>query len=141
MKIFMIIFTMTLLVGCGSTKTNLITMDNNAPDVVKSVNDFPKQSLTASEVSKNGYIRIISRSASGQEPYSALEAARIEAQKNVLATLKGGSIEATELVNTGVLTEDQVKRIISGNVRTFDCGAFYDQMTRTGYACMELPLK
>lgn len=143
MNKLLIILSVFLLVGCGASRSNLnlSSVGESAPDLIKSPDDFPKASISTSDVVKNGYIRVISRSAKDQSAYEAIEAAKIEAQKNVLSIVQGVKIDANELVNKGVLTQDEAKRVITGTIRTLECGTFYDRTTGTGFACMEAPLR
>lgn len=129
------------LVACGGQK--YIPLDNlsNSPDLIKSVSDFPKQSVTYAEISKNGYIRVIAESAKDQNQYNAIEAARIIARNHVLEITDGVRHDSQALVKTGILAEQDIKSVTSGTIRTFDCGMFYNQTTGTGFACAEMPLR
>lgn len=128
--------------GCGGSKS--VKLDNvgldNAPTTVKSVDDLPKMSTTPSEIAKTGVIRVIAESAKGQSHYDALTAARTVAQKRLLEHVTGTNIDGQTLVSKGALTEEEVKSITQGHIRTFDCGAYYDRGNQVGYYCVEIPI-
>ena len=128
--------------GCGGSKS--VKLDNlgldNAPTTVKSVDDLPKMSTTPSDIAKTGVIRVIAESAKGQSHYDALTAARTVAQKRLLDHITGTNIDGQTLVSKGVLTEEEVKSITQGHIRSFDCGAFYDRAIQVGYYCVEIPV-
>lgn len=126
-----------MLVACGGNKGLVLNNLDNSPDLIKNVSDFPKQSITYAEIAKNGYIRVIAESAAGQSQYNAIEAARVIAREHVLEITYGVRHESETLVKTGVLAEQDIKALVTGNVRSFDCGLFYNQSTGTGYSCME----
>ncbi len=129
------------LVACGGNKSLVLNNLNTSPDLIKSVDDFPKQSVTYSEIAKNGYVRVIAESASGQSQYNAIESARIIAREHVLELTNGVRNDSEALVKTGVLTEQDIKAVTTGTIRTFDCGMFYNQSTQTGFSCMEAPVR
>lgn len=130
------------LVACGSNKANLMSdLDTPSPTVLKSINDFPKQITSRQDILKTGTIRVIAESGKNQDQYEALEASRVEAQRDILAVIKGAELDSNELVSTGVLTKDEITRVISGHLRSFDCGNFYDSVKKIGYSCQETSIK
>jgi hypothetical protein len=135
-------FIMLMLVACGGNKLELKSdIDIPSPTVLKSVNDFPKQIVSRQDILKTGLIRVISESGKNQDQYEALEASRIEAQREILTVIRGTELDSSELVSTGVLTKDEITRVTSGHLRTFSCGNFYDSVKRVGYSCEEASIK
>jgi hypothetical protein len=131
-----------LMVGCGGNKLELKSdFDIPAPTVLKSINDFPKQITSRQDILKTGVIRVISESGKNQNQYEALEASRIEAQRDILAVIKGAELDSSETVSLGILTKDEITRVISGHLRTFSCGNFYDTVKKVGYSCQESIIK
>jgi hypothetical protein len=142
MKQLILIIGISMLVACGGNKSELKSdFDVPAPTVLKSINDFPKQSVSRQDILKTGVVRVIAESGKNQDQYEALEASRIEAQRDILAIIRGAELDSSELVSNGVLNKDEVTRVISGHLRTFSCGNFYDSVKRVGYSCMEASLK
>ena len=95
---------------------------------IKSVTDLPKPVVSPEEIKKAGVIRVIAESAPHQSRYNALEAARGMAMADILFIQAGGIVEGGRIH-------------VSGTIRTFDCGSYYDESTGTGYSCMEAPAK
>lgn len=142
-KYFIALFVSALfLTSCASAPVEeySFSVTPNAPTVVRSVEDLPKDSTTPEEIRKNGVIRITAESAKGQDQYDALTAARIMAQTNLLSIIDGIKVNSARLVKSGRMTEDETKTIVSGHIRAFDCGAFYDAVNGIGYHCMEFPV-
>lgn len=129
--------------GCGGGKTARIDDIGltNSPTTVKSPDDLPKMATTPAEIKKAGAIRVIAESANGQSQYDALTAARGVAQKKLLDIINGVKVDANTLIAKGELTEETIKIITDGHIKAFDCGAYYDRSSRTGYYCMEAPLR
>ena len=140
----LISFLVILVVGTGCGGSKSVKLDNlgldNAPTTVKSVDDLPKMSTTPTDIAKTGVIRIIAESAKGQSHYDALTAARTVAQKRLLDHITGTDINGQTLVSKGVLTEEEIKSITQGHIRSFDCGAFYDRSIQVAYYCVEIPV-
>jgi hypothetical protein len=113
----------------------------NTPTTVKSPDDLPKMATTQAEIKKAGAIRVIAESAKGQSQYDALTAARGVAQKRLLDIINGVKVDANALIAKGELTEETIRLITEGHIKAFDCGAYYDSLSRTGYYCMEAPLR
>lgn len=129
------------LTACGGNKGLVLNNLDNSPDLIKSTADFPKQSVTYAEIAKTGVIRVIAESAKGQSQYSAIEAARVIARNHVLEILNGVKHESETLVKTGVLSEQDIKAVTTGTIRTFDCGMFYNVSNGTGFACAETSIR
>lgn len=128
--------------GCGGGKTAKVDDIGltNTPTTVKSADDLPKMVTTPKEIAKEGVIRVIAESAKGQSQYDALTAARGVAQKKLLDIISGVKVNAATLIAKGELKEEDIKLITEGHIKAFDCGAFYDRSSQTGYYCMEVPL-
>jgi len=109
--------------------------------VLKSIDDLPKPSMSLDEIRKTGRIRVIGESARKQEQFNALTAARAVAQRNILSIVHGSKIESETLISKGDLSRDEVKLLIDGNIRTYDCGAFYDRALEVAYYCAEVPVR
>ncbi len=128
--------------GCGGGKTarlNDIGL-TNSPTTVKSPDDLPKMATTPVEIKEAGAIRVIAESAKGQSQYDALTAARGVAQKKLLDIINGVKVNGDTLIAKGELTEETIKLITEGHIKAFDCGAYYDRLSQTGYYCMEAPV-
>ena len=137
MKSLLISLSLLLLAGCGTSKPYQFGNSVQAPTVLRSVNDLPKPSTTLEEIQKTGYIRVIAESAKGQSRFNAIEAAKGVAEANILHIIEGSKINYQKAIATGELKEQEVKILVSGTVRTYECGAYYDESTGTTYACME----
>lgn len=128
--------------GCGGGKTAMVDDIGltNSPTTVKSPDDLPKMATIPSEIKKAGAIRVIAESAKGQSQYDALTAARGVAQKRLLDIINGVKVDANALIAKGELTEETIKLVTEGHIKAFDCGAYYDRLSQTGYYCMEAPV-
>ena len=131
-----------ILTACGGTKGELrADFDIPSPTVVRSVSDLPKPIVSRQDILKTGVIRVIAESGKNQDQYEALEASRITAQREILAVVSGANLDSNELVSNGVLNKDEITRAITGHLRSFSCGDFYDSVKKVGYSCQESSLK
>lgn len=139
-KYFIALFASALfLARCASAPVEepKFSVTPDAPTVVKSVEDLPKNSTTAAEIRQTGVIRITAESAKGQEQYNALASARIVAQKNLLSIVNGIKVNSDALVQKGEMTSEEIRAVVSGHIKALDCGAYYDASNGIGYYCME----
>lgn len=125
--------------GCSSK--GKIEVDVAAPTVLRSIDDMPKPSISMEEIRKTGLIRVIGESARNQEQFNALTAAKGVAQRNALAVVRGTRIDSETMIQNGTLDKDEVKLLVEGHIKTYDCGAYYDQVLRAAYYCVEVPVK
>lgn len=142
-KYFIALFVSALfLTSCASApvEDSNFSVTPNSPTVVRSVEDLPPNSTTPAEIRQTGVIRITAESAKGQDQYQALTAARIMSQKNLLSIIDGIKLNSDGLVKDGKMTHDEVRAIVNGHIKAFDCGAFYDSSNGIGYYCMEFPV-
>jgi len=90
---------------------------------------------------QKGTIQATGTSASGQNKFSAIESAKIIAQKNLIEQIKGITITSTTQIKNGIIISDIIQTQVSGLIKgAKSCGqTFYK---KEGYAevCMEMKL-
>lgn len=80
----------------------------------------PKPVISPYDIFEKGYIQVIVESASGQSRLSAITAAKVIAQRDIIAIFKGLNIDSTTTIEEGLTTNDKISRSVSGFLR----GAF-----------------
>jgi hypothetical protein len=115
----------------------LIMVTNNA----YAYNDS-KPVISPYDILEKGYIQVIVESASGQSRLSAITAAKVIAQRDIIAIFKGLNINSTTTIEEGLTTNDKISRSVSGFLR----GAFVvwkEYHKDEGYAelCMRLDIR
>ena len=141
-KLLTVLFVIVFVSACGSSQKSVsFKVDTKTPTTVSSADDLPKATMSPEEIAERGSIVVIGESAAGQSQYDALTAARGVAQKNLLSVVNGLKVNADGLITKGVLTEDNIRIVVSGHIKAIDCGAYYDRGSQVGYYCVQLPLK
>lgn len=94
------------------------------------------------QIFEEGYIQVVGYSEAGQSRYRAVRAATVIAQRDLLETFKGLSIEGETTVNNGMLENDRVATRVQGFLRGAEkCGVKYDAQEGHAEVCMRLLLR
>jgi len=114
-----------------------------SPEVVFADPPFPT-SYKPESAFISGHFKAVGRSAPNQDEYSALRAAKMSAQRELLETIKGVRVSAEAESLKGLLTSDVIKTAVEGLLQgstICENGEYYDESKRMGYVCIEVGRK
>lgn len=138
--IIRLIILISFLVSCSSKGTLNLT-DIQTSTTVNSINDLPKPTFSFEDIKKASAIIVLGESAPGQNQHNALTSARGVAQRDLLEKINGVKVSSETIVKKGILTKDEIRLLVSGHIKSLDCGAYYDRVQGIGYYCVQLPIK
>ncbi len=93
---------------------------------VLSAQEFSEKLPSNYEIFTKGYVQVMGVSAPGQDQYSAIRAATVIAQRNLLEAIKGVRLYGSTTIRRGITESDIIKSEVDGFLRgAIRCGSKY----------------